>query len=51
MKTITDAIEGRMAGEHDAVILAAGPSTCFGSLTTNKHKCWTSGARLSSNTR
>ena len=28
-----------MAGEHEAVILAAGPSTGFGSLTTNKHKC------------
>jgi pyruvate kinase len=39
MKTVADAIEGRMAGEHEAVILAAGPSTGFGSLTTNKHKC------------
>jgi CTP:molybdopterin cytidylyltransferase MocA len=28
-----------MAGEHEAVILAAGPATGFGSLTTNKHKC------------
>ena len=48
MKTVVDAIEGRMAGEHEAVILAAGPATGFGSLTTNKHK-WA--ARLSSNTR
>ena len=46
MKTVVDAIEGRMAGEHEAVILAAGPATGFGSLTTNKHK-WA--ARLSSN--
>jgi hypothetical protein len=26
MKTIADATEGRMAGEHEAVILAAGTS-------------------------
>jgi choline kinase len=39
MKSVADAIEGRVAGEHEAVILAAGPSTGFGSLTTNKHKC------------
>jgi hypothetical protein len=52
MKIVADAIEGRMAGEHEAVILAAGPSTGFGSLTTNKHKCMLDvAARLSSNTR
>jgi hypothetical protein len=39
MKTVADAIGERMAGEQEAVILAAGPSTGFGSLTTNKHKC------------
>ena len=39
MKTVADAIEGRMADEHEAVILAAGPAAGFGSLTTNKHKC------------
>jgi hypothetical protein len=39
MKTVADAIEGRMAGEHEPVILTAGSSTGFGSLTTNKHKC------------
>jgi choline kinase len=39
MKTVADAIERRIAGEHEAVILAAGPSKGFGSLTANKHKC------------
>jgi NDP-sugar pyrophosphorylase family protein len=39
MKTVADAIEGRMADEHEAVILAVGLSTGFGSLTANKHKC------------
>jgi pyruvate kinase len=39
MKSIAVAIEGRMAGEHEAVILAAGPSKGFGALTANKHKC------------
>lgn len=39
MKSVAEAIEGRMAGEHEAVILAAGPSKGFGALTANKHKC------------
>jgi pyruvate kinase len=39
MKTVADTIEGRMAGDHEAIILAGGPSTGFGSLTANKHKC------------
>jgi choline kinase len=39
MKSIAAAIEGSMAGEHEAVILAAGPSKGFGALTANKHKC------------
>src|SRR5262245_25209591 len=39
MRSVAEAIEGRMAGEHEAVILAAGPSKGFGSLTANKHKC------------
>jgi choline kinase len=39
MKSIAAAIEGRLAGEHEAVILAAGPSKGFGALTANKHKC------------
>ena len=39
MKSIAVAIETRLAGEHEAVILAAGPSKGFGALTANKHKC------------
>ena len=39
MKSVADVIESRTAGEHEAVILAAGPSKGFGSLTANKHKC------------
>jgi choline kinase len=39
MKSIASAIEGSIAGEHEAVILAAGPSKGFGALTANKHKC------------
>lgn len=39
MKTIADAVEKKMVRDHEAIILAAGPSTGFGSLTTNKHKC------------
>jgi choline kinase len=39
MKSVADVIEGRTAGAHEAVILAAGPSKGFGSLTANKHKC------------
>ena len=39
MKSVADVIEKRMAGEHAAVILAAGPSKRVGSLTANKHKC------------
>ena len=39
MKAVADTVEGRMAGDHEAVILAAGPSTGFGALTANKHKC------------
>lgn len=39
MRSVAQAIEGRMAGEHEAVILAAGPSKGFGALTANKHKC------------
>lgn len=39
MKTVAEAVEKRLLREHEAIILAAGPSTGFGSLTTNKHKC------------
>ena len=39
MKTIASTVENALARRHEAVILSAGPSTGFGSLTTNKHKC------------
>ena len=39
MKAVAQAIEQRITGEHEAVILAAGPSKGFGALTANKHKC------------
>jgi pyruvate kinase len=39
MKSVAQAVEERLAGEHEAVILAAGPSKGFGALTANKHKC------------
>jgi choline kinase len=39
MKSVAAAIEGRLSSEHEAVILAAGPSKGFGALTANKHKC------------
>jgi pyruvate kinase len=39
MREIARAAERQLASEYTAVILAAGPSTGFGSLTTNKHKC------------
>lgn len=39
MRRISETIERRQDSEYGAVILAAGPSTGFGSLTTNKHKC------------
>ena len=38
MREVARTVESRMTGDHRAVILAAGPSTGFGSLTTNKHK-------------
>ena len=39
MKRIAQTVERVLDHEFGAVILAAGPSTGFGSLTTNKHKC------------
>jgi choline kinase len=39
MQSVAEAIEKRLASEHEAVILAAGPSKGFGALTANKHKC------------
>ncbi|MCA9322468.1 MAG: pyruvate kinase, partial [Planctomycetes bacterium] len=39
MKTVADTVSSQLERDHDVVILAAGPSTGFGSLTTNKHKC------------
>jgi choline kinase len=39
MRRIAETVERRQDSEYGAVILAAGPSTGFGSLTTNKHKC------------
>ncbi|MEZ6195760.1 MAG: pyruvate kinase [Planctomycetota bacterium] len=39
MKNVARTVWGHMERDFDAVILAAGPSNGFGSLTTNKHKC------------
>jgi pyruvate kinase len=39
MRLIAETVEKRQDSEYGAIILAAGPSTGFGSLTTNKHKC------------
>src|SRR5262249_7436866 len=39
LKTVAGAIDRHTAGEHEAVIMAAGASTGFGSLTANRHKC------------
>ncbi len=39
MRQIAETVERRQNSEYGAIILAAGPSTGFGSLTTNKHKC------------
>jgi pyruvate kinase len=39
MKRVAQTIEKALDHEYGAVILAAGASTGFGSLTTNKHKC------------
>ncbi len=39
MRHVARTVERWQANDHHAVILAAGPSTGFGSLTTNKHKC------------
>ncbi len=39
MRRVAQCVENHCERSHDAVILAAGPSTGFGSLTTNKHKC------------
>ncbi len=38
MRHIAQNVERHLRTEYSAVILAAGPSTGFGSLTTNKHK-------------
>lgn len=39
MRHVARTVERFQLGEHRVVILAAGASTGFGSLTTNKHKC------------
>jgi|GEM_PF-1349586 pyruvate kinase len=39
MRHVARTVERWQDSEYRAVILAAGPSTGFGSLTTNKHKC------------
>jgi pyruvate kinase len=39
MKSVADEVERHRERDYDVVILAAGPSIGFGSLTTNKHKC------------
>ncbi len=39
MSRVASAVEDALARDFEAVILAAGPSTGFGSLTKNKHKC------------
>lgn len=39
MKLVAHTVENRLERDYEAVVLAAGPSTGFGSLTTNKHKC------------
>lgn len=39
MKTVAQAIEQHQECYHEAVILAGGPSSGFGALTANKHKC------------
>lgn len=39
MRHVARTVERWQAADYHAVILAAGPSTGFGSLTTNKHKC------------
>ena len=39
MAAVADAVEDSQSRDFEAVILAAGSSTGFGSLTKNKHKC------------
>lgn len=39
MSLVAETVEDARRREIEAVILSAGPSTGFGSLTTNKHKC------------
>lgn len=39
MKLVARTVEDARRREIEAVVLSAGPSTGFGSLTTNKHKC------------
>jgi choline kinase len=39
MKKIAQTVERSLDHDYGAIILAAGHSTGFGSLTTNKHKC------------
>ncbi|MSR74821.1 MAG: hypothetical protein EXS14_05045 [Planctomycetes bacterium] len=39
MRHVARTVERWQSSDYHAVILAAGPSTGFGSLTTNKHKC------------
>jgi pyruvate kinase len=39
LREVARAAETELATDHEVIILAAGPSTGFGSLTTNKHKC------------
>jgi len=39
MASVAEAVELGTTWNHEAVILAAGASTGFGALTTNKHKC------------
>ncbi len=39
MRQIARTVEKQLDHQYGAIILAAGPSTGFGSLTTNKHKC------------
>ncbi|MCB9834378.1 MAG: pyruvate kinase [Planctomycetes bacterium] len=39
MARVAGTVEESVARDYEVVILAAGPSTGFGSLTKNKHKC------------
>ncbi len=39
MSKVARTVEESLARDFEAVIMAAGPSTGFGSLTKNKHKC------------